>query len=404
VNRPSLFAIFAAACLSPVAGVLAQVEYSVVELTPPADTYSIFPTAMNNRGDIVGWWMSTAPGGLYSPWVCTAGGQVQVLPAVPGNGLRNKAMDINDSGQIVGDGYDNSGGAWIYSGGVYTLTPAWQGVTLGFARGMNNRGDWVGAYYTGIGSGNRGFVASPTPAVIDPSQDNQFIGINDAGHAVGAIGSTGGFTWDAQNGFEPIPAIDTTWTRMGTAKINNHGVVLGNSQPTGSVSAGIPYLYTRGGAPQTLPSLAAVTKGFGLNDLGHVVGEASGSGALFGWVYTPETGSRNLNTLIDPALGYQIRTATDINNSGQIVAHASISGSTLRRVLLLTPVGAPPPCYANCDGSVVAPVLNVLDFNCFLNRFSAGDPYANCDGSTVTPVLNVLDFNCFLNRFSAGCP
>jgi hypothetical protein len=61
-------------------------------------------------------------------------------------------------------------------------------------------------------------------------------------------------------------------------------------------------------------------------------------------------------------------------------------------------------CYANCDGSTVAPVLNVLDFNCFLNRFSSGDAYANCDGSTVAPVLNVLDFNCFLNQFSTGCP
>jgi hypothetical protein len=62
------------------------------------------------------------------------------------------------------------------------------------------------------------------------------------------------------------------------------------------------------------------------------------------------------------------------------------------------------PCYANCDSSTSAPVLNVLDFNCFLNRFSAGDSYANCDGSQVAPVLNVLDFNCFLNRFTAGCP
>jgi hypothetical protein len=63
-----------------------------------------------------------------------------------------------------------------------------------------------------------------------------------------------------------------------------------------------------------------------------------------------------------------------------------------------------PACYANCDQSTAAPVLNVLDFNCFLNRFSAGDPYANCDQSTTAPVLNVLDFNCFLNRFTAGCP
>jgi hypothetical protein len=63
----------------------------------------------------------------------------------------------------------------------------------------------------------------------------------------------------------------------------------------------------------------------------------------------------------------------------------------------------PAPCFANCDGSTTPPVLNVLDFSCFLNRFAAGDSYANCDGSTTTPVLNVLDFTCFLNRFAAGC-
>jgi hypothetical protein len=60
-------------------------------------------------------------------------------------------------------------------------------------------------------------------------------------------------------------------------------------------------------------------------------------------------------------------------------------------------------CYANCDQSTTAPILNVLDFSCFLNKFAAGDCYANCDGSTTPPVLNVLDFGCFLNRFAAGC-
>jgi hypothetical protein len=61
-------------------------------------------------------------------------------------------------------------------------------------------------------------------------------------------------------------------------------------------------------------------------------------------------------------------------------------------------------CYANCDGSTVAPILNALDFSCFLSRYAAGDPYANCDGSTVAPVLNALDFSCFLGRYVAGCP
>ena len=61
------------------------------------------------------------------------------------------------------------------------------------------------------------------------------------------------------------------------------------------------------------------------------------------------------------------------------------------------------PCYANCDSSTTVPILNVLDFSCFLNNFAAGASYANCDQSTTPPVLNVLDFQCFLNRFAAGC-
>jgi hypothetical protein len=62
------------------------------------------------------------------------------------------------------------------------------------------------------------------------------------------------------------------------------------------------------------------------------------------------------------------------------------------------------PCYANCDGSTVPPVLNINDFMCFINRYSAGDPWANCDGSTAIPVLNVNDFMCYVNRYVSGCP
>ena len=61
-------------------------------------------------------------------------------------------------------------------------------------------------------------------------------------------------------------------------------------------------------------------------------------------------------------------------------------------------------CYANCDQSTNAPILNVNDFSCFLNKYAAGDAFANCDRSTIAPILNVNDFSCFLNKFAAGCP
>jgi hypothetical protein len=65
--------------------------------------------------------------------------------------------------------------------------------------------------------------------------------------------------------------------------------------------------------------------------------------------------------------------------------------------------GGQTPCYANCDGNLSVPCLNVVDFGCFLNRYAAGDSYANCDGSTTPPVLDVADFACFMNQFAAGC-
>lgn len=60
-------------------------------------------------------------------------------------------------------------------------------------------------------------------------------------------------------------------------------------------------------------------------------------------------------------------------------------------------------CYANCDGSSGSPLLTANDFQCFLNRYAAGDTYANCDGSTGSPRLTANDFQCFLNRYAAGC-
>jgi hypothetical protein len=72
-----------------------------------------------------------------------------------------------------------------------------------------------------------------------------------------------------------------------------------------------------------------------------------------------------------------------------------------------------PACYANCDLSTTAPVLNIDDFTCFINQFALAQNlpheqqvphYANCDGSQTAPALNIDDFTCFINQFALGCP
>ncbi len=62
-------------------------------------------------------------------------------------------------------------------------------------------------------------------------------------------------------------------------------------------------------------------------------------------------------------------------------------------------------CYPDCDTSTGVGVLDIFDFLCFGNRFSAADPYAcDCDTSTGMGVCDIFDFLCFGNAFNNGCP
>jgi trimeric autotransporter adhesin len=69
-----------------------------------------------------------------------------------------------------------------------------------------------------------------------------------------------------------------------------------------------------------------------------------------------------------------------------------------------------PRCPADCDNNGV---LDVADFACFIAMFTEVHGwqrhnqlghYTNCDGSTIAPVLNVDDFTCFINHYAQGCP
>jgi len=57
-----------------------------------------------------------------------------------------------------------------------------------------------------------------------------------------------------------------------------------------------------------------------------------------------------------------------------------------------------PSCQADCnnDGR-----LNVIDFICFMNRYTVRDPYTNCN---VDATIDITDFLCFQGRFAQGCP
>jgi hypothetical protein len=58
-------------------------------------------------------------------------------------------------------------------------------------------------------------------------------------------------------------------------------------------------------------------------------------------------------------------------------------------------------CYADCDTSTGAGVLDVFDFLCFQDAFVNRDPYADCTSDTM---FDIFDFLCFQDAFIAGCP
>ena len=62
-------------------------------------------------------------------------------------------------------------------------------------------------------------------------------------------------------------------------------------------------------------------------------------------------------------------------------------------------------CYADCDQSTGAGVLDLFDFLCWQNSFVNAEPYAcDCDTSTGNGVCDVFDFLCFQSAFVGGCP
>ena len=60
-------------------------------------------------------------------------------------------------------------------------------------------------------------------------------------------------------------------------------------------------------------------------------------------------------------------------------------------------------CYADCDKSTGAGVLDIFDFLCFQNAFVNNDPYA-CECDLPFAGCDIFDFLCFQNYFVAGCP
>ena len=331
----------------------AQAGYVVEDLGAlPGDASSV-AWGINAKGDVVGW--SMGPAGTRAFLYTDAFGMV-ALPGLPDK-PRTVARDINDAGVIVGSanaGGTDLGRAVLWSGGsVQDLGTLGAGF-FSEAWGVNNLGQVVGWSYTDGGNGLfgvHGFLYSQTDGLVDltPASDNGYtLDINDAGQVTGyktALGGYHAFRWQ-EGTFVDLGVVPGFAHSFGWA-INASGQVAGNSTSASGNSERF-FRYTDEAGLQNLGGAGEHNVAWGINASGTVVG-TRGQSMARAVLYTDAGGLRDLETLIDPSLGWVLKGAHDINDAGQIVGYAFNNFSGRSHAVRLRPTTTPPPqCTFQC--------------------------------------------------------
>lgn len=360
-------AALAAALLASLgAGALAPARAQTSQ--PPAYTLTIlgtlpggsnsFGTGVNASGQVTGYadlGMTDANGNsLFHAFLTGPNGGGRTDLGATGDGTGSSfGSGVNDNGDVVGYGSDNSGTLYLFFdprgasltqyGGYYVPAASRDGA------GINASGQVTGNA-TATASGHvEAYLSRPngtppfhTLGFLPGGDFSEGFGVNAGGQVTGEARAAGGsyhaFLSDPNGGaLHDLGTLPGGSSSIGTG-VNARGQVAGYAY----LASGGTHAFLsgpNGGALRDLGLLpgGAYSQADSVNDSGQVVGtSASGAFLYSGGVLT------DLNTLIPPASGHQatfvLAEATSISNNGFITGHGAYFDGAFTYAFLLTPV------------------------------------------------------------------
>lgn len=367
-----------------------------------------FVNDLNNRNEVVG--NCVYADGHFRAFLWR-NGVISELPTLGGNNSR--ATAINNNGWIVGQSNRTHNGperATLWRPGLPPLEIGTLGGTMSSANGINDSGVVVGQAWTTGNQAARAYkwqlgVGMMDLGVLGGSTSNNY----SAADAINAVGTIVGVS-DGTNGY-PNPFRWTSGTMVNLAPssvsgealaINDAGTTVGLNR-SGSLDQATIFNAT----PTLLGRFAGDTEGAAhdINNLGRIVGNSASpslSRATI-WITPNPAGLRDLNLQIAPGTGWQLSSASKINDNNVIVGKGRLNGVSKSFILLLrcisdyddgTGTGRP-------DGGVTLDdlVYYLVLFNSGnINADISGAPNGGPDGG-----VTLEDLITFLVHFDAGC-
>jgi len=328
------------------------VSYAVTDLGALGGDWS-FAFGINDSAQVVGGAeVGAAPDNWEHAFLWEAGTGMTDLGTLGSGDVYSASQGVNDSGQVVGWS-DDTGSVehaflWKNDGNPMTSLGTLDGAESR-AYGINNATQVVGGADINMAGDRHPFLweaGTMTDLGTFGGSWGEAYAINDDSQVVGEADTLTPDQWRA------FRWENDTMTDLGTLGglssgargVNGHGDVVGwadTDVPDPELDLGHAFLFEDGIGMTDLGTLSgAYSEALGVNDSTQVVGWAeinmAGDRHAFLWEDDVMT---DLNDLLLPGSGWDLRKATGINSAGQIVGWGD-NGED-RRAFLLTPVPEP---------------------------------------------------------------